>query len=547
LVGQAPDTEDLTITFPLAVGTHHGLRLDVLPEPLRAYKIGLSEEGNFILSLIQAELSRVPDSAENSESEIAKPLNFSDASADFSQDGYDIRQAIEPDSHEKGWAVAGAPGGFLANRVAVFTFSQPIVVDSPSELKVRLLFQSKLWKKHIISRMKIGSVSVAQPAEQFRIELAVLARLLERDTASQPVKVPILQELDAGAKRQTHVMTRGSYLAPGKAVSASTPKAFHPFPSTAPLNRLGVAQWLVDPQNPLTARVTVNRFWARIFDRGIVETEEDFGTQGTAPTHPELLDWLALDFQQDWNVKRLIKQLVMSSTFRQSSQVSAERLNKDPWNQFLSRGPRGRLTAEVVRDQALMVSGLLSSKMYGPPVYPPSPIKSVRNAFAGDFVWNTSLGEDRYRRAIYTFLKRSQPHPLFETFDVSSRQVCSFRRLNTNTPLQSFMTLNDEAFLECAQHLARKMAQHATELRQQLGFGLESALRRPADESQIDTLASLVAQVTAEYSNDISAATKIAGVAPLPTPELSDEQIVKRAGLTIAANVILNLDSFLTR
>jgi hypothetical protein len=206
------------------------------------------------------------------------------------------------------------------------------------------------------------------------------------------------------------------------------------------------------------------------------------------------------------------------------------------------------LSAEVVRDQALLVSGLLSQKMYGAPVYPPSPVKKIRNSFAGDFIWHTSTGEDRYRRAIYTFLKRSQPHPLFETFDMSTRQVCSFRRLNTNTPLQSFMTLNDEAFLECAQQLAHRMSRHSTVLDEQLREGLETALRQPADPSQVETLKKLVAKVSEEYALDVSAARTITGIDDQEILEhVTDEKAIELASLTVAANVILNLDSFLTK
>jgi hypothetical protein len=311
---------------------------------------------------------------------------------------------------------------------------------------------------------------------------------------------------------------------------------------------LGIAQWLVNPDNPLTARVTVNRYWARIFGRGIVETEEDFGLQGNLPTHPQLLDWLAVDFQNNgWNVKRLLKQLVMSATYRQSSEATADRLAADPRNLYYSRGPRNRLSAEVVRDQALMVSGLLSSKLYGKPVYPPSPIKVIRNSFAGDFVWTTSAGEDRYRRAIYTFLKRSQPHPLFDTFDMSNRQVCSFRRINTNTPLQSFMTLNDEAFFECAQHLAKRMREHSSDLNQQLKWGLETALRYPPDDNQIGALRKLVETVTLNYAKDPDSARKLVGLSDEMTTATSADETIHLASLTIAANVILNMDAFLTK
>jgi hypothetical protein len=370
----------------------------------------------------------------------------------------------------------------------------------------------------------------------------------QRLEASTPVKVPILRELAAGKRRTTHLLTRGSYLNPADEVQAAVPSAFHPLPNGAEQNRLGVAQWLVDLDNPLTARVTVNRFWARIFGRGIVETEEDFGIQGKLPTHPQLLDWMAVDFQQNgWDVKRLLKQMVMSATYRQASHATPERWAGDPQNLFYSRGPRVRLSAEVLRDQALMVSGLLSDTRYGPPVYPPSPIKVIRNSFAGDFVWATSQGENRYRRAIYTFLKRSQPHPLFDTFDMATRQVCSFRRIPTNTPLQSFMTLNDEAFIECAQHLALKMRSHSDDLDKQLTWGLQTALRCPPEADQVAVLKQMVLKILDEYRENPDLAKDAIGHIRAQAEVLSPLQIAELASLSMAANVILNMDAFLTK
>jgi mono/diheme cytochrome c family protein len=554
LVGEIPDNEDLSITFTLLPGTHHGLKLEAMPEPKTGNRVGLSDSGNFILSLVKAELGSKSGAADK-DSPKPKPIAFSDAAADFSQMDYDIHYVIRAEADEFGWAVFGAPDGFASNRTAVLTFAEPIVVDSPTELTVSLLFRSKAWPKHIISRLRMSSINSEQPAEKFRnkeldpyaAQLSELER--QQNELANPIRVPIISELPVDERRTTQLMIRGSYLNPGETVAAAVPASFHAFPAEAPNDRLGVARWLLDAENPLTARVTVNRFWARIFGRGIVETEEDFGTQGSMPTHPDLLDWLATDFQRNgWNVKRLLKQLVMSSTYRQANQTTPDQLRVDPQNLYFSRGPRGRLSAEVVRDQALLVSGLLSQKMYGAPVYPPSPVKKIRNSFAGDFIWHTSTGEDRYRRAIYTFLKRSQPHPLFETFDMSTRQVCSFRRLNTNTPLQSFMTLNDEAFLECAQQLAHRMSKHSTVLDEQLREGLETALRQPADPSQIGTLKKLVARVSQEYALDVSAARTITGIDDQEILEhVTEEKTVELASLTVAANVILNLDSFLTK
>ena len=365
-----------------------------------------------------------------------------------------------------------------------------------------------------------------------------------------PIRVPVMVERKPKQPRQTHIMTRGSYLQPNEKVSAAVFKSFHQLPEGTKKDRLAIAKWLVSDDNPLTARVTVNRFWAKLFGQGIVETEEDFGTQGTPPSNQELLDWLAVDFQENgWNVKRLLKQIVTSSTYRQSSVATRDQLAKDPHNMFLSRGPRFRMRAEVIRDQALAVSGLLSRKQFGPPVYPPNPVKKVRSAFTGGSVWNESKGEDRYRRAIYTYLKRTSPHPLFETFDMATREVCNMRRIRTNTPLQSFMTLNDRTFIEAAQAIAATMLKHDQSPREQIRYGYEKALLRDGTEQQITSLENLYARLVEKYKNNPKEAVELMdGVEEFGIDqETRKAKTSELASLIVVANVILNLDSFLTK
>lgn len=377
-----------------------------------------------------------------------------------------------------------------------------------------------------------------------------LARIHDGETSGKekpPIEVPVMAELPTSHQRTTHVMLKGNYMSLGEEVSADTLSELHEFPVDMPRNRLGLAAWLTSPKNSLTARVTVNRFWARLFGIGIVETEEDFGTQGSLPTHPELLDWLATDFQENgWNIKALLKKLVMSATYRQASVVDSERLDRDPRNLYLSRGPRFRMSAEMVRDQALAVAGLLSSKMYGPPVFPPSPISEVVPAFQVARKWTTSEGENRYRRAIYTFLQRSRPHPLYETFDMASREVCSLRRFRTNTPLQALMTLNDPEFLEAAQKLARNMrAADETGLQQQICYGLEATLFRAPTADEITPLVELY-ESTLKYYEDVEGeASLLAGNERFGTKPLSET--AQLASLTVVANVILNRDAFLNQ
>ncbi len=407
------------------------------------------------------------------------------------------------------------------------------------ELDVQIDRQTKQLKQ---AKLEAGEPTSTEEKKRLEILQRQLDQLVKRRDA--PVMVPILVELPMDQRRKTHVMIRGSYLQPGEQVTANVFRSFHKLAEGTPKDRLGIAIWLTSNDNPLTARVAVNRFWARLFGIGIVETEEDFGTQGTLPSNQELLDWMAVDFRDNgWNTKRLLKQMVMSATYRQSSRATPDRLAGDPRNVYLSRGPRVRLSAEVVRDQALAVSGLLSRKLYGPPVYPPNPVKRYVSAFTGGMNWNVSVGEDRYRRAIYTYLKRSSPHPLFETFDMATREVCNLRRINTNTPLQSFMTLNAESFIEAAQALARIIRDEHSNMRQRMAFGVQTALFRPAADQQIDTLAALYRRMVKHYTNNQQAARKMSGL-----DQSSDGQVAAElAALTVVSNVILNMDAFLTK
>lgn len=286
----------------------------------------------------------------------------------------------------------------------------------------------------------------------------------EREAIRSRSPVTHVQQEKPNSVAMAHVLMRGAYDQPGEEVMANTPAALPPLPADAPHNRLGLAQWVVAPENPLTARVTVNRFWQQLFGQGIVVTAEDFGVMGIAPSHAELLDWLAVDFRDSgWNVKHFFKQLLMSATYRQAAVATPEKLERDPSNILFSRGPRFRMDGEMVRDYALASSGLLSRKMYGPGVrpYQPSNIWEIVGLPGGDtrnYVQDT--GEGLYRRALYTFWKRMAPPPSLEAFNAPSREVCTVRRERTNTPLHALVTLNDPQFVEAA----RKLAEHAMQV-----------------------------------------------------------------------------------
>lgn len=347
-------------------------------------------------------------------------------------------------------------------------------------------------------------------------------------------KTPVIIENDPEQRRTTHVFERGNWLSLGEAVQPGVPESLNPFPKGAANNRLGFAKWLFSEDNPLTARTAVNRFWEQIFGQGIVETMEDFGTQGAAPTHPELLDWLALRFMHDhdWSMKKLLKDMVMSGTYRQSSQVTNEHLMKDPSNALWSRGPRVRLSAEQIRDQVFAVSGLLSRKMFGRSVMPYQP-KGIWNSVYNGESWVESDGEDRYRRSVYTYAKRTSPYPAFMMFDASSREVCVSRRVRTNTPLQALVTLNDSSFVVAARHLALEMLAKGETPTEQINAGYRMVLFRNMPDAKVRVFEELYDHAYKSYSSDIEAARLL-----VAAPDASAQQ----AAMTVVANALFNLD-----
>jgi hypothetical protein len=359
--------------------------------------------------------------------------------------------------------------------------------------------------------------------------------------------LPVMEELPKDKHRETFLMVKGNYLSQGDKVDAAVPAAFPPLPAGAPANRLGVAQWLVSPDNPLTARVAVNRLWAQLFGAGLVETEEDFGTQGESPGDPELLDWLATEYVRvGWSTKAFLREIITSATYRQSSRLTPEVLAKDPNNRLFSRGPRFRLEAEVVRDQALTLSGLLSRKMHGPSVFPPQPPNLWQAAFNGQRTWATSTGEDRYRRGLYTFWRRTVPYPSMATFDAPSREICTVRRIRTNTPLQAFVTLNDPVFVEAAQALARRVVKEGGSTpEERAAYALRLCQCRPASAEQVARLVELFSSERAHYRKEADAAKALATepLGPLPAGMAADEL----AAWTVVANVLLNMDAVLTK
>jgi hypothetical protein len=380
-------------------------------------------------------------------------------------------------------------------------------------------------------------------------ERAKLADAKKRLEGIKPAgTVPILKELPAGRGRKTQVQVRGNFLVKGAEVKEGVPSAFHPLPEQAPKNRLGLALWIVHPDNPLTARVAVNRHWEQVFGQGLMSTSEEWGVRGEIPSHPELLDWLAIEFvRSGWDMKKLIRLLVSSAAYRQSSQVTPALLAKDPSNRLLARGPRVRLAAEFVRDQALAASGLLSRKMFGPSVYPPQPKMGLNAAFSSSLDWQTSQGEDKFRRGIYTFWRRSVTYPSMATFDAPDRNVCTVKRVPTNTPLQALVMMNDPVYVEAAQGLGRRIvAEGGKDARARATYGFRRCLARPPREAELERLVALYEEMRGRYAKDPARAKAMATEPIGPAPEGADP--VELAAWTVVGNVLLNLDEmFLKR
>lgn len=407
-----------------------------------------------------------------------------------------------------------------------FTFSNPKLKDSHDYVG---LLDWVLFTGALPDKGKPGFKEVQQ---------SMLA-LLNIEAESTPV---LLENRD-NFRRKSFVFERGNWLTPAEEVHPGTPKAFPKF-DTYPPNRLGFAKWLVNDENPLTARVTVNRFWEQLFGYGIVETLEDFGSQGIQPTHPELLDWMALNFvhEQQWSIKSLLKLMVMSNTYQQSSKATPELIEKDPANKWLARGPRSRLTAEQVRDQALWVGGLLSLDMYGKSVMPPQPDGVWQVVYSG-MEWKTSEGNDAWRRAIYTFWRRSSPYPSLLTFDAAGREVCVSRRIRTNTPLQALVTLNDTVFLAAAGGLGLKMQKAGEEIDQQLIHGYQEAVLRSPSPEKLKVLKNLYQEANKFYTENPAELQKFLG----STENMPKKDSQSLAALVVVANAILNLDEFVMK
>ncbi len=529
--------------------------------------------GNFVLTEL-----RVEALFSAGESEVTALLPIVAANASHAQAGYGVGAAFDG-AERSGWAIAPQQG---VEHEAVFSLgpaAEAAAQGAPTGLRITLA--QDYGSGHTLGRFQLATAAEGpapraltagarralqrDPAAWDDADRAALrAQLLHDDPAAvalqerraallaekdalDVVTTPVMVEVPRERRRTTHVLHKGNFLEPGEVVTAETPAALHPF-GERPRDRAGLADWLFDRANPLTARVTANRIWARLFGRGLVATEEDFGAQGALPSHPELLDWLALELVQlGWDQKQFLRRIVLSSTYRQAARVSPEQRERDPANVWLGSFPRQRLEAEMVRDVALSAAGLLSAKKFGPSVFPPQPPGLWQAAFNGERDWQESQGEDRWRRGLYVFLRRTTPYPMLQTFDAPSREVCTLKRPRTNTPLQAFVTLNDPVFIEAAEALGRRAAAAEVDT-DGVALVLWRATQRPPTEADTAELTALLADARAAFAAEPEAAEALlaasrGALGPLPT-ELAALDV---AAWTLVASVALNLDAALTK
>ncbi len=570
-------TDTYRVELPVSIdGQITALRLESIPTDALPSKGAGYGDGNFVVTKISA---KIVSSLTNTP---PIEINFSEVYTDFSQAGWDARLVpsttssgpAKKGSPQRGWAVGGSVN--KSHQITILT-SSPTRLVAGSKVVVTIE-QNSSMNQHTLGSFRLSVTTNPRVAEFLRATPELLAAFanpiaqrpylldfythevdpemkadslkvvgLRKQIAGLPkITVPIQRELPVGQQRKTRVQLRGNYLALAEEVQAGVPEAFPPLPQGMPPNRLALAQWLVDPANPLTARVTANRFWEAIFGTGIVRTSEEFGAQGDLPSHPELLDWLATELVANrWNVKQFLRLLVTSATYRQSSKVTPPLLAADPDNRLLARGPRFRLSAEMVRDQALAVSGLLSSKMYGPPVRPPRPSMGLSAAFGGGLDWQSSTGEDAHRRALYTEWRRTSPYASMTTFDAPSREVCTLRRNQSNTPLQALVTLNDPVYLEAAQALARRIISTPATTSDRVTQGFRLCLTRHPTAHEVQRIASLYEQALAAFKLAPDKAKNFATI-PIGTAP-SGTDLPELAAWTSVASMLLNLDETLMK
>lgn len=573
--GEEPEKDTYIVTVWTKLTGISGFKLEALTDPSLPGEgpgRGDEERPNFIVNRFSVTMAKSSD-------ESPRPVRLHSARADFSQKSWDVAGAIDDDP-KTGWAINPQ---FHKPHEASFLTDEPLVNESSGEqgsdavCVLTFRIEQNYGGGRTIGRLRLSALTgnrdtetvpaeilavVKKPAaerskadrkrlDDYRLsQHPALKRLTaQRDRLQQELKdiespqTLVMKELSQ--PRMTNVFLRGNFLDRGQDVSPGTPDFLHALPP-GPANRLTLARWLASRDNPLVARVAVNRWWAEFFGQGLVTTPEDFGIKGETPTHPELLDLLAVEFMDGgWSMKRLHRLIVTSAVYRQSSRVTPELLARDDRNKLLARGPRFRLEAEMIRDNALAIAGLLSLKQGGPPVKPYQPEGLWRVTGLVDNTYKVSEGEDQYRRGLYVVWRRSAPYPSFMNFDAQIRAACVVKRSRSNTPLQALTLLNDPVYVEAEMALARRMTNEVTssDVDERIGHGFRLTLARSPSDRELSALRQLHAAALARYEASPKESQQLTKGQRLP----SDATASEFAAWYEVAAVLLNLDETITK
>jgi len=510
-------------TKPSSIDGFTALKFDIVPQEKDPAK--LPERGSVLSHLIIEHVK-----ADGSKVNIPFNTVFADSVAG--------PHAVIQSARGGGAGFGGYPKLFK-RREAVFIPNQPIVLAEGDSLEARVYCATQTTGNQATSIRKFQIYSSKDPAwtevvksAQYQADMAKAADLNKQLSKIKGSHIPVMAERDSQNIRETRMFIKGLWLNKGEVVKPGVPKVLNEYKASAN-DRLEMANWMANNENPLTARVQVNRMFSELFGRGIVETLGDFGTTGVKPNNIPLLDHLALSFQDKykWSTKKMLREMVLSSTYRQDNKATTELASKDPGNRWLARGPRTRLTAEMIRDNALSVSGLATHKIGGRSVMPPQPDGVWQSVYSGA-KWTNAVGPDRYRRSVYTYWKRTSPYPSMLTFDAPSRDICVPQRISTNTPLQALVTLNDPVFLECAQKFAEKLDTAGSTIEEKISAGYLLTTQQKAPDQVVKTLVGLYHDLTENYKK--APHDKLAS-----TPE--------KTAMVIVANALLNIDAAITK
>jgi len=571
--GPRADQEVYVVWSDTSLEKLAALRIEALTHPsLPLAGSSRSPDGTFILTDVELEV------AARAGEETWRRIELTSAAADISARQTAAKYAIDDDP-STGWGNGGerdTPPP-VAHQLVVLP-REPVMLPGGARLRVRLRHEEHAGNQALGRfRLSISDVSGAEKITTLPVAVqevlaaappSVVAQervLIEEYRRVAPTLLPVRQRIaslqrrlaelatpsayvlaELSQPRPMHVLAGGNYRNAGKLAPPGVPAVLHPFQPNGTANRLALARWLVDKQNPLVARVAVNRLWQEVFGRGLLETPEDFGSRAGAPTHPELLDWLAVEFMdRGWSVKTLLRTVVTSAAYRQDSRLTPELAARDPENRLLARSPRLRLPAETIRDTALAASGLLDETLGGPAVFPPQP-EGVWPGFGAEDVWVTSSGPERYRRALYTYWRRTTLYPAFAAFDAPSREVCVLRRAQTNTPLQSLTTLNDAGFFDMARGLARRvLSENRGSDADRLKYAFRLCTSRLPGPKELAPLERFLVAQRERFAREIELTRRVTSGGDVAPP--SGAEAAEFAAWTLLSNVLLNLDETLTK